>query len=135
MHFTNIADFLIRLNLRLSRQRCVLADLLYAQGNRHVTAEMLHEEAQLASVPVSLATIYNTLHQFQDAGLLRDVIVGGTKTYFDTNITDHHHFYSETDGRLIDIPSGLIEVTGVPDAPSDKIITRVDVVVQIALKK
>jgi len=121
--------------LRPTRQRCALADLLYAQGDRHVTAEMLHEEARLAGVPVSLATIYNTLHQFREAGLLRDVTVGGTKSYFDTNISDHHHFYNESDGRLIDIPKGLIEVSGVPEAPSDKVITRIDVVVQLAHKK
>ena len=121
--------------LRPTRQRCALADLLYAHGHRHVTAEMLYEECLLAGIPVSLATIYNTLHQFRDAGLLRDVSVGGTKTYFDTNISDHHHFYNDSDGRLIDIPDGLIDVLGVPEAPDGKMITRVDVVVQLSEKK
>jgi len=121
--------------LRPTRQRCALADMLYAEGDRHVTAEMLHEEALIAGVPVSLATIYNTLHQFRDAGLLRDVTVGGTKTYFDTNLSNHHHFYNEVDGRLTDIPKGMIQVMGVPEAPEDKIISRIDVVVQIANKK
>jgi len=121
--------------LRPTRQRCALADLLYAHGHRHATAEMLYEECLVAGIPVSLATIYNTLHQFRDVGLLRDVSVGGTKTYFDTNISDHHHFYNESDGRLIDIPDGLIDVLGVPEAPDGKMITRVDVVVQVREKK
>ena len=132
---TSSADRLREAGLRPTRQRCVLADLLYAQGDRHVTAEMLYEEALLADAPVSLATIYNTLHQFRDAGLLRDVTVGGAKTYFDTNVSDHHHFYNESDGRLTDIPKGLIEVIGVPEAPDDKMIARIDVVVQLTNKK
>ncbi len=93
---------------------------------------MLHEEARHAGFPVSLATVYNTLHQFRDAGLLRDVTVSGTKTYFDTNLSDHHHFYNQGDGKLIDIPRGLIDVAGVPDAPEGKRIARIDVVVQLA---
>lgn len=131
----NSTDKLRSAGLRPTRQRCALADLLYAKGDRHVTAEMLHEEAQQVGVAVSLATVYNTLHQFRDAGLLRDVTLGGNKTYFDTNISDHHHFYIESEGRLIDIPPGLIEVTGVPEAPGDQTITRVDVVVQLKKNK
>jgi len=128
-------DRLRQAGLRPTRQRCALADILYAKGDRHVTAEMLHEEAQNAGVPISLATVYNTLHQFREVGLLRDVTVSGTKTYFDTNLADHHHFYNVRDGRLVDIPQGLISVSGVPEAPEGKQIARIDVVVQITDKK
>ena len=89
--------------LRPTRQRLALASLLFAHGDRHVTAEGLHEEAVSAGVPVSLATVYNTMHQFTAAGLLREVTVDGTRTYFDTNTGDHHHFYCEDDGMLMDI--------------------------------
>src|SRR5262245_7982586 len=79
--------------LRPTRQRLALAQLLFGRGDRHVTAEGLHEEAVGAGMPVSLATVYNTMHQFTAAGLLREVTVDGTRTYFDTNTGDHHHFY------------------------------------------
>src|ERR1700680_4045192 len=96
------AERLRKAGLRPTRQRLALAQLLFASGNRHVTAESLHEEAAGAGVPVSLATVYNTMHQFTAAGLLRQVTVDGSRTYFDTNIGEHHHFYCEDDGTLLD---------------------------------
>ncbi len=81
--------------LRPTRQRMALGWILFAKGDRHITAEMLYEEATKAKVPVSLATVYNTLHQFTDVGLLRQVAVDGSKTYFDTNASQHHHFFVE----------------------------------------
>src|SRR5260221_5780278 len=90
--------------LRPTRQRLALAGLLFGKGNRHLSAENLHEEAMLARVPVSLATVYNTLHQFTEAGLLREVVVDGSKTYFDTNTSDHHYFFIEGDNVVVDIP-------------------------------
>ncbi len=90
--------------LRPTRQRMALGWLLFGKGARHLTAEMLYEEATHAKVPVSLATVYNTLNQLTDAGLLRQVSVDGAKTYFDTNVTTHHHFYLEHNHELIDIP-------------------------------
>src|SRR5262249_10839004 len=83
--------------LRPTRPRMALGWMLFGKGDRHVTAEMLYEEALKAKVPVSLATIYNTLHQFTDAGLLRQVAVDGSKTYFDTNVSQHHHFFIENE--------------------------------------
>ena len=82
-------------------------------------------------VPVSLATVYNTLHQFTEAGLLREVAVDGSKTYFDTNTSDHHHFFVEDDNRVIDIPRGRLGVDGVPEPPPGYEISRVDVVVRL----
>jgi Fur family iron response transcriptional regulator len=107
-----------------------LAELLFGRGNRHLTAESLHEEAMFRRVPVSLATIYNTLHQFTDAGLLREVAVDGSKTYFDTNTSDHHHFFVEDDNEVIDIPVD-VDVTRVPEPPPGYEISRVDVVVRL----
>jgi len=120
--------------LRPTRQRLALARLLFSQGDRHVTAEALHEEAIRAYVPVSLATVYNTLHQFTEAGLLREVAVDGTKTYFDTNTSDHHHFFIEDENRILDIPGHPISVAGLPQAPEGHEITRVEVVVRLRRK-
>lgn len=117
--------------LRPTRQRVALGWLLFARGHRHVTAEMLYDEAMQARVPVSLATIYNTLHQFTDAGLLRQVAVDGSKSYFDTNLDDHHHFYFEGDQKLIDIPDDSIAVRDLPAAPDGMEISRVDVIVRV----
>src|SRR5882724_603481 len=103
--------------LRPTRQRMSLAELLFGRGNRHLSAENLHEEAMLQRVPVSLATVYNTLHQFTEAGLLREVAVDGSKTYFDTNTGEHHHFYVEDDNEVIDIPAGQMGVGHAPEPP------------------
>ncbi len=117
--------------LRPTRQRMALAELLFRHGNRHVSAETLHEEAVGARVPVSLATIYNTLHQFTEAGLLREVAVDGSRTYFDTNTGEHHHFFVEDDNAVIDIPDGQMGVGRVPEPPPGYEVTRVDVVVRL----
>jgi Fur family iron response transcriptional regulator len=117
--------------LRPTRQRQELADLLFQAGDRHVTAENLHAEAQKAGFKVSLATVYNTLHQFTEAGLLRQVVVDAARSYFDTNIGDHQHFYCEDESRLIDIPGDSIAVAGVPTPPKGTKIDRVDVVIRV----
>ena len=116
--------------LRPTRQRLALAKLLFT-ADRHVTAEGLHEEAILAQMPVSLATVYNALHQFTEAGLLRQVAVDGARTYFDTNTSDHHHFYVEGEDRVLDIAGTEVSVDGLPEAPAGHEIVRVDVVVRL----
>ncbi len=117
--------------LRPTRQRCALAALLFGQGDRHVSAEALHEEATASGVRVSLATIYNTLHQFQQAGLLRELAVDGQRSYFDTNTSNHNHFYFEGQGRLMDIPGDAVRVDGVPEPPAGMRISHIDVVVRL----
>lgn len=117
--------------LRPTRQRVSLAELLFAKGHRHISAERLHEEAMERQVPVSLATVYNTLHQFTEAGMLREVVIDGSKTYFDTNTSDHHHFYIEGDDRVVDIPSGRISVGSLPDPLPGTQIDRVDIVIRL----
>lgn len=126
-----VAALLRSAGLRPTRQRLSLGALLFDGEDRHVTAEMLHEQAIRASVPVSLATVYNTLHQFTHAGLLREVAVDGAKSYFDTNTSDHHHFYVEDESRLIDIEGASIAVSGLPQAPAGMEITHIDVVVRV----
>lgn len=108
--------------------------MLFGKGDRHVTAESLYEEALRARVPVSLATVYNTLHQFTEASLLRQVAVEGSRTYFDTNTGDHHHFFVEGEDRIIDIPGSSIDVAGLPVAPEGMEIARVDVIVRLRPK-
>ncbi|GGF06382.1 MULTISPECIES: iron response transcriptional regulator IrrA [Stappia] len=130
----DVLEMLRVAGLRPTRQRVALAELLYSKGNRHISAERLHEEAEAADVPVSLATVYNTLHQFTEAGLLREVAVEGTKTYFDTNTDDHHHFFIEGENRVIDIPGSGVAMTALPAAPEGMEIVRVDVVVRLRRK-
>ena len=120
--------------LRPTRQRVALGELLFADGDRHVTAEMLHEQAIRRSIPVSLATVYNTLHQFTEAGLLNEVVVDGSKTYFDTNTSTHHHFFIEGDNTIMDIPGAGVAVNGVPEPPEGMEIARVNVVVRLRAK-
>ena len=117
--------------LRPTRQRLDLARLLFGGGDRHVTAEQLHGETLAASIGVSLATVYNTLHQFTDAGLLREVVVEPGRSYFDTNIADHHHFFWEPSGELQDIPGEEVVVTGLPLPPAGTEIRRVEVIVRV----
>jgi Fur family iron response transcriptional regulator len=111
-----------------------LAELLFGRGNRHLSAENLHEEAMLQRVPVSLATVYNTLHQFTEAGLLREVAVDGSKTYFDTNVSQHHHFFVEGENDLLDIPNADVVVGKTPVPPEGYEVARIDVVVRLRRK-
>jgi Fur family iron response transcriptional regulator len=121
--------------LRPTRQRVALADLLFGRGDRHFTAEMLHAEAIGRGIPVSLATVYNTLHQFVEAGLLREVAVESSKTYFDTKTSNHFHFFIEGEGTLVDIDVPDLSVDHLPEPPEGMEITRVDVLVRIAPKR
>jgi Fur family iron response transcriptional regulator len=130
-------DMRIRLRdagLRPTRQRLALGWLLFQRGDRHITAELLHEEASRARVPVSLATVYNTLHQFTDAGLLREFAVDGSRTYFDTNTHDHHHYFVEGENTVLDIPDNDIGVDRIPVAPEGYEVARVDVIVRLRKK-
>ena len=128
---TRLLDRLRSAGLRLTRQRLALAKLLFGRMDRHVTAEMLHGEAQEARVPVSLATVYNTLHQFTDAGLLKEIMVDSGRSYFDTNTSHHHHFYCETSGELSDIDSGDVAIDLLLEPPSGKEVFGIDVVVRL----
>jgi Fur family iron response transcriptional regulator len=118
--------------LRPTRQRVLLAELLFSGPDRHITAEELHEEALARDTSVALATVYNSLNQFTAAGLLREVAIGGSKAYFDTNTADHFHFYLESENRLVDIRDLDITVEGLPPPPRGKRISRVDVIVRLA---
>ncbi|HEX2888675.1 iron response transcriptional regulator IrrA [Vineibacter terrae] len=127
-----IVDRLRAAGLRPTRQRLTLGALLFGSGiDRHVTAEELHAEAAARGARVSLATVYNALNQFTAAGLLREVLVGPGRLYFDTNVGDHHHFYIEDDGTLLDIPADRVTITQLPDAPAGMNVERVDVVVRV----
>lgn len=117
--------------LRPTRQRLALARLLFEGGNRHVTAEQLHAEARRDEIPVSLATIYNTLNQFRKAGLLREVVVDSGRSWFDTNLEDHHHFFHEATGALTDFEAEGLAVEGVPRAPDGTEVARVEVIVRL----
>ncbi len=130
----DVKAMLRKVGLRPTRQRMALGWILFGKGDRHLTAEMLYEEAIKAKVPVSLATIYNTLHQFTEVGLLRQVAVEGARAYFDTNVTSHHHFFIEGRDELLDIPSTDVVVGKTPAAPEGYEVARVDVVVRLRKK-
>ncbi|MFA5120188.1 iron response transcriptional regulator IrrA [Zavarzinia sp.] len=117
--------------LRPTRQRLALTRILFEAGHRHVTAETLHAEAKTAGVDVSLATIYNTLHQFTGVGLLREVVIDTGKAYFDTNTDEHHHFFYEDSGKLCDIAGGEIAIANLPTTPPGMEVARVDVVIRL----
>lgn len=118
--------------LRPTRQRVSLAALLIGDGkDRHVTAETLYAASCATGVKVSLATVYNTLRAFCDAGLMQEVVVDGTRSYFDTRVDDHPHFFWEDEGRLTDAPAGDLEIARLPEPPEGAEISKVDVVIRL----
>ncbi len=126
------STWLSKAGLRPTRQRVALATLLVGDGqNRHVTAESLFEAAKKQGEAVSLATVYNTLRAFCDAGLVQEVTVDGSKSYFDTNTHDHPHFFWEEDGKLTDAPSEELVIASLPEAPEGAEIASVDVVIRL----
>jgi Fur family transcriptional regulator, iron response regulator len=132
---TPIMERLRSAGLRPTRQRVLLAELLFCKGDRHVSAEMLHSEVIAVGEQVSLATVYNTLHQFTDAGLLRELAIDGSKAFFDTNVSNHNHFFIEDRGELIDIQGESIRVDGLPEPPQGMRISHIDVVVRLVADK
>ncbi len=133
--YSQVLDRLRAAGLRPTRQRLALSRLLFDGEDRHVTAEILHVEALKAKIRVSLATVYNTLHQFTTAGLLREIVIDSQRSYFDTNVADHHHFYHESAGLLEDIPGDAIELTRIPAPPHGTAVSRIDVVVRLAASR
>lgn len=121
--------------LRPTRQRVALAEMLFLDADQHITAEDLHRQAVNSGVPVSLATVYNTLHQFTDAGLLRILAVEGQRTYFDTNTSDHHHYYLEGCNSVMDVPAGSVTVNNLPEPPEGMEIANVDIVIRLRAKR
>jgi Fur family iron response transcriptional regulator len=129
--YSQIIDSLRSAGLRPTRQRLALTKLLFDGPDRHVTAEILHGEALAAGVPVSLATVYNTLHQLNKAGLLREIVVEVGRSYFDTNISSHHHIFNEDSRQLTDIAADQIHLTGLPKVADGQKINRVDVILRV----
>ncbi len=129
--FSDVITRLRGAGLRPTRQRLALARLLFDGADRHVTAEQLHSEARANNVPVSLATIYNTLNQFTEAGILRQVVVDALSSYFDTNVSHHHHFFCEEDRNLVDILGEEIKVVKLPHPPPGTTVTEVDVEIRV----
>ena len=125
-------DWLAGASLRPTRQRVTLARLLVGDGrDRHVTAESLFAAATKTDEKVSLATVYNTLRAFCDAGLMREITVDGSKSYFDTNMSDHPHFYWEDSAELTDAPADQLKIAQIPDVPNGAEIASVDVVIRL----
>ena len=130
-----IRDILNGAGLRPTRQRLDLGALLFTGEDRHLTAEMLRDDAFANNIRISLATIYNTLHQFTEAGLLREVAISGAKTYFDTNTGDHHHFHLADSNIVLDIDDGELKVDGIPTPPDGMEVSQIDIVVHLRSSK
>ncbi len=128
---TTVMEQLRMAGLRPTRQRLALAQILFGQGDRHVTAESVFNEAKARHIDVSLATVYNALHDFTGKGMLREISIDSTRSYFDTNIGDHHHFFFEKSGKLQDIPSERVSIAALPEAPAGAEISRVDVIIRV----
>lgn len=129
--FLDLKALLQNSDIRPTRQRLGLASLLFGKENRHVTAEALHQEANNRGLRMALATVYNSLHVFTQAGLLREVIVDAGCRYFDTNVSHHHHLLREQTGELVDVDPGRLEVKGLPDLPRGTSVSQIDVVIRI----
>ena len=127
----SVLDRLRAAGLRPTRQRLALAKLLYVHGHRHVTAEGLFNEAKAQRTDVSLATVYNALHDFTAKGLLSEIVLDSNRSCFDTNTGDHHHFYFERTGRLEDIAAEKVQIAALPPAPEGAAVSRVDVIIRI----
>ena len=130
----DVKTLLRSVGLRPTRQRMALGWLLFSKGNRHITAEVLHLEAIQAKVPVSLATTYNTLNQFTEVGILRKLAFDGSKSFFDTNTSTHHHFFVEGENRLIDISTDNLRFGKIPTPPDGYEITSIEVAVRLRMK-
>tara|TARA_B100000029_G_C17397889_1_gene895904 strand:- start:579 stop:1007 length:429 start_codon:yes stop_codon:yes gene_type:complete len=131
-----VTNWLYRVGLRPTRQRVALANLLVSdnKNHQHVTAEELFEKAKELRIPVSLATVYNTLHTFSNAGLLNKVIVDGVRCYFDTRLDNHSHFYWEDSGKLTDAPGDFLEIQNLPNPPINSEITNVNIIIRLKEK-
>ena len=130
--YSQVLERLRAVGLRPTRQRLALAKLLFdGAGDRHVSAEMLHGEALKNRMRVSLATVYNTLHQFTEANLLREIVVDSGRSYFDTNTSQHHHFFNEDTRMLEDIPDSQVALSEVPPAPQGTEVSSIDVIVRV----
>lgn len=129
--FSRVIDRLKEVGLRPTRQRLALAKLLAEAGDCHLTAEQLHSQAQQTGIRVSLATVYNTLHQFTQAGLLKEIVVDAGRSYFDTNVSEHHHFFFADSNRLQDIEGRSVTISSLPEPPPGTAVQRVDVVIRI----
>ena len=129
--YSHIIERLRNVGLRPTRQRLALAKMLFDGADRHVTAEILHGESSANGISVSLATVYNTLNQFTAAGLLREIVVDGDRSYFDTNTSDHHHFYHVGTRHLEDIDGGDVVLEKIPSAPGGTTVSRIDVIVRL----
>lgn len=128
------AELLRGAGLRLTRQRLLLGSLLFSGSGRHVSAEMLHVEARATDVEISLATVYNTLHQLTEAGLLRQIGVDGSKSFFDTSPGTHHHFFFDGEDRLMDVPDSVVLFDKLPEPLPGYVLSRVDVIVHLRKK-
>jgi len=128
------SDLLRQAGLRPTRQRLMLGEFLFSNGGRHVTADMIYNEAVAANMPISRATVYNTLNQLTEAGLLRQIGVDGSKSFFDTNPGRHHHFFVDHEDRLLDVPAAGLEIEQMPQPLPGYDVVGVDVIVHLRRK-
>ena len=128
---TNLADRLRQHGMRPTRQRVRLASLLLESGDQHISPDKLYEQINQGGEPIAIGTVYNTLRQFCEAGLIREVQGAGDRFVYDTNLRDHHHFMDVETGELIDIDEQTISLDTLPAVPDGFTLEAVDVTIRI----
>jgi len=126
----NIKEILRSKSLKLTKQRLLIASYLFDGKDKHVSAEELFKKLNKSKSKISLATVYNTLHEFYKNKLISKLTINSEKIYFDTNMTDHHHFYNKKDEMLVDV-SGNLKINGLPNPPKGKKIEKIEVLVHL----
>lgn len=120
--------------IRPTKQRRVLAKILFENGNRHVSADELFHDVKKEDRKISMATVYNTLKQFTSLGLVREVVVDQNKSLYCTNHKSHYHLYIEDEGKIVDIPTKNIDLN-IPSIPACLQLHNIDVIVRIRTLK
>ena len=123
-----------RNGLRSTKQRMVLARLLFEKGKRHVSAEELYDEVRKEDRKISLATVYNTLKQFTNLGIIKEIVVDQNKSLYCNDYKSHYHLYIEDEGKVVDIPTENINLD-VPTIPACLSLHNVDVIVRVRTLK
>ena len=120
--------------IRPTKQRRVLAKILFEKGNRHLSADELFHDVKKEDRKISMATVYNTLKQFTSLGLVREVVVDQNKSLYCTNHKSHYHLYIEDEGKIVDIPTKNIDLN-IPSIPACLQLHNIDVIVRIRTLK
>tara|TARA_B100000686_G_C15782760_1_gene475812 strand:- start:32 stop:481 length:450 start_codon:yes stop_codon:yes gene_type:complete len=132
--YNNAINKLEKKGIRATKQRRILAKLIFDKGKRHISAENLFDEVKKEERKISMATIYNTLKQFTSLGLIREIVVDQNKSLYCNNNQSHYHLYIEDESKVVDIPTKNIDLN-IPSIPACLQLHNIDVIVRIRTLK